>query len=88
MSLLGLQQSSCTTHLNGKNNLIIGVLGLPMFKAGNNWVIGDGDGRADKKFKNFYKSKKSKNNTFEILTNIIVTEKPTFLTPSSGKAFN
>ena len=62
-------------------------LGLKAFKANDNKTIRI-DGRADKMFKNLFKSKKLKNKKFENLTRIRAIRKPIFLTSEIKKVFN
>ena len=62
-----------------------------VFRINNNEVVKGNNGRkANETVKNSSKVKKSKNMKSEILmyTNIRATEKPTFLTSGTRKAFN
>ena len=56
------------------------------FRIGNNEVVGDGNGRADKTVVNLSKNKNSKKSTH--MPNVVAMREPNFLTSNAKKAFN
>ena len=61
---------------------------LRAFKAGNDEVVGDGSGRADKTVVDSSKSKNEKPRKSMRMPNVGAIGEPNFLTPDAKKAFN
>ena len=61
---------------------------LIAFRAGNDEVVGGGDGRADETVVDLSKSKNKKSRKSTRMPNIGAMGEPNFLTPNAKKAFN